>query len=67
MGCEKIVQGKDVCYFKGEKIEMEGRREGERAVTESHKILLQFWGHKRPQSTPHVLLQQASQGACGPG
>ena len=29
----EIVQGKDGCYFKGEKIEMEGRREGERAVT----------------------------------
>ena len=29
----EIVQGKDACYFKGEKIEMEGRREGERAVT----------------------------------
>ena len=29
----ETVQGKDGCYFKGEKIEMEGRREGERAVT----------------------------------
>ena len=26
----EIVQGKDGCYFKGEKIEMEGKREGER-------------------------------------
>ena len=63
----EIVQGKDGCYFKGEKIEMEGKREGERAVTEFFKILLQFWGHKRPQSAPHVLLQQRGLGACGPG
>ena len=66
MGCEKIVQSKDGCYFKGKKIEMEGRREGERAVTESHKILLQFWGHKRPQSAPHVLFQQSRPGSMWP-
>ena len=29
----ETVQGKDGCYFKGEKVEMEGRRQGERAVT----------------------------------
>ena len=58
----EIVQDRDGCYFKVEKIEMEGRREGERAVTEFHKILLQFWGHKRPQSAPHVLLQQSRAG-----
>ena len=55
----EIVQGKDGCYFKGEKIEMKREREQSQ---ESHKILLQFWGHKRPQSAPHVLLQQSRAG-----
>ena len=62
----EIFQGKDGCYFKEEKIEMEGKREGERAVTEFLKILLQFRGHKRPQSAPHVLLQQSRPGSMWP-
>ena len=54
----EIVQGKDGWYFQRRKNRNGGKKGGRES---SHKNLIKFfssfWGHKRPQSAPHMLLQ----------